>query len=100
MTDELNSFWIFSIYRYSEEKDYDYDKGRLKDECLPNPIQNKCHRSAYHFTQVVWKGSVKLGIAKATGKIGNFFCTWAVARYSPAGNKGGQFQKNVLRPSG
>jgi len=84
---------------YSEEKDYDYDKGRLKDECLRNPAPASCHKAIGHFTQVVWKGSVKLGIGKATGRVGNWNCTWAVGRYSPAGNTGGQFQKNVLRPS-
>ncbi|KAK7219050.1 hypothetical protein V2G26_007053 [Clonostachys chloroleuca] len=35
-----------------------------------------------HYTQVVWKKTTKLGMAKATGNCG----TWVVARYSPQGN--------------
>jgi hypothetical protein len=36
-----------------------------------------------HYTQVVWPGSLKVGIAKATGRSGD---TYVVARYSPPGN--------------
>ena len=51
-----------------------------------------------HFTQVVWKASTKLGIGRAYGKRKGMFCTWAVARYVPPGNYGGQYQDNVKRP--
>ena len=44
-----------------------------------------------HFTQVVWKGSTKLGVGMAKGKGG----TTVVATYSPAGNVSGQFPANV-----
>ena len=36
-----------------------------------------------HYTQVVWPGSLKVGIARATGRSGE---TYVVARYSPPGN--------------
>jgi len=55
-----------------------------------------------HFTQVVWKNSRNLGIAKAKGKAfkdgRTWQCTWIVGRYKPAGNYQGQYQKNVGRP--
>lgn len=46
-----------------------------------------------HFTQLVWKGSSKLGVgvAKANGK------TYVVARYAPPGNWEGEYRANVLK---
>lgn len=49
-----------------------------------------------HFTQVVWKGSTRLGCGVAISN-GNSF--WGVGHYSPAGNVMGQFEKNVSPPS-
>lgn len=46
-----------------------------------------------HFTQVVWKGSKELGIAKANSASGKCYI---VANYNPAGNMLGAFQQNVL----
>ncbi|OTF75628.1 hypothetical protein BLA29_009335 [Euroglyphus maynei] len=47
-----------------------------------------------HFTQVVWKGSKKLGIAFA--KKGSSI--FVVANYDPPGNFQGEFKENVPRP--
>jgi len=56
-----------------------------------------------HFTQVVWKGTTKVGCAVTTcnplqplGLNGFYF----VCEYSPAGNVQGQFPTNVLRAHG
>lgn len=51
-----------------------------------------------HFTQVVWKESVTLGIGRAetTGGSG-MKCGYIVGRYRPAGNMMGDFQENVLK---
>merc|ERR1719228_1372676 len=53
-----------------------------------------------HFTQVVWKGSTKVGCGYATGKTTMRGRTWNVAyvvcNYSPPGNYMRQFEKNVL----
>ena len=49
-----------------------------------------------HFTQLVWKSSVTLGIGKAVIKKDNMKCTFIVARYRPPGNYMGQFQTEVL----
>ena len=92
----INSILDFS--RYNEEKDYDYKTGDVKQQCKDNPATCYSKNGVGHFTQVVWKDSIKLGIGKATGKIDKLFCTWVVGRYSPAGNVMGKFQENVLKP--
>ena len=51
--------------------------------------------STGHFTQVVWKESIELGMAKATSINGQ---TIVVANYSPPGNYAGKFTRNVLPP--
>ncbi|KAK3767317.1 hypothetical protein RRG08_050868 [Elysia crispata] len=48
-----------------------------------------------HFTQVVWKDSVELGLGKAKSNDGKCF---VVGSYRPAGNVIGQFTKNVFPP--
>ena len=54
-----------------------------------------------HFTQVVWKGSKRLGVGKAKGKWTyqgtTYDCEYIVARYSPGGNVAGAFPENVRR---
>lgn len=47
-----------------------------------------------HFTQVVWRGSKKLGVAKVENNKGQVF---VVANYDPPGNYQGQFEQNVPR---
>ena len=84
--------------RYAEEKNWDYWTGDKKQICKQNPNSCVAKGATGHFTQVVWKGSVKLGIGKATGKVDDWFCTWVVGRYSPAGNVQGQYTNNVLKP--
>ncbi|MEE6504709.1 hypothetical protein FKM82_005305, partial [Ascaphus truei] len=67
---------------YNEIKDYDFN--------------NPGYRSGTgHFTQVVWRGSTKLGVAVATDGRGDFF---VVAQYNPPGNvnTAAHFQSNVL----
>ena len=48
-----------------------------------------------HFTQMVWKASKKLGVAKARSENGKII---VVANYEPAGNVIGRYVKNVLPP--
>lgn len=43
-----------------------------------------------HFTQIVWKDSIEIGIGKAGGIV--------VINYNPAGNWDGEFKANVLAP--
>jgi len=49
---------------------------------------NKFSMSYGHFTAIVWRGSSGLGCA--------FAGPYVVCRYTPAGNVGGEFMKNVL----
>ncbi|MBD2561391.1 MULTISPECIES: CAP family protein [Nostoc] len=74
---------------YSEIKDYKYENPGFSSE-------------TGHFTQVVWKGSTKLGCGAAQGTAtieGNKYnAFYVVCQYAPAGNVQGQFPDNVLKP--
>ena len=69
---------------YAEEVNYDYKTGEAKEQGA----------EIYHFTQIVWKATKKLGMATAVGGGRKL----AVARYSPAGNWLGEVKENVLPP--
>ncbi|KAK3706764.1 hypothetical protein QZH41_004503 [Actinostola sp. cb2023] len=65
---------------YSEVKNYDFKKGGHQP-------------STGHFTQVVWKSSAELGMARSKAKNGSVF---VVARYKPGGNMMREYDANVL----
>lgn len=67
---------------YDEFKDYDFNKGQFT-------------ATTGHFTQLVWRSTTEMGIARATASDGSVY---AVCNYVPAGNVLGQFDKNV-RPA-
>mmetsp|Transcript_3592 Transcript_3592/g.7886 ORF Transcript_3592/g.7886 Transcript_3592/m.7886 type:complete len:192 (-) Transcript_3592:272-847(-) len=48
--------------------------------------------STGHFTQLVWKGTTQVGMAKAVASDGSVYIA---ANYSPAGNMMGDFENNV-----
>jgi len=73
---------VFKWYAESWEYNYNYNV---------NDVQN-----AGHFTQVVWKGSTKVGCGVATVTTGGSDNTYIVGRYSPAGNFGGEYTSNVM----
>ena len=52
-----------------------------------------------HFTQVVWKESVELGIGKYDTDKDGMKCTYIVGRYRPAGNMMGDHAQNVPQGS-
>ena len=87
--------FIIAFYsiRYNEEKYYDYNTG--------SPTGYLNGHAVGHFTQIVWKRSTKLGIAKANGKkVNGNFCTYVVARYTPPGNYASKqaYINNVEKP--
>lgn len=47
------------------------------------------------FIQIIWKSTTRVGFGRAKGKNGYF----GVAYYSPSGNKPGQFDFNISKPS-
>ena len=65
---------------YEEIKDYDYN----------NPVFSG---TTGHFTQLVWKGSQKIGCGAACNEKNKCYVT---CNYSPAGNYEGRFASNVL----
>lgn len=75
---------------YDEYKLYDFDKGEYSD-------------ATGHFTQMVWKGSKKLGCAlqqctakqMGLGNSGN--ANFVVCNYDPPGNWIGEFKENVSK---
>ena len=64
------------LNRYKEIFDYDFAAHRGKD-----------HKTTGHFTQVVWKASVNIGVGIAYGKNSNGDASvYIVGRYDPPGN--------------
>lgn len=63
---------------FREKSNYDFRRGGFS-------------MTAGHFTQLVWKGSRRLGCGTATC---NQMQLW-VCNYDPAGNMEGEFQSNV-----
>ncbi|MFK3979505.1 CAP family protein [Micromonospora sp. NPDC050397] len=48
-----------------------------------------------HFTQLVWRSTTKVGFGRAFGKGGEWWETYIVAIFHPAGNMQGEYQANV-----
>ena len=62
-----------------------------------NPPPSGMGGGTGHFTQIVWKTSVKLGVGMAEGMKDGMKCFYTVARYREPGNWGGKFGENVLQ---
>lgn len=73
---------------YDESKNYDFSKGESKTG----------GEAVDEFTQMVWKKTTSFGCGLATDSEGRNF--YAVARYTPVGNKGDveEYKSNVLSP--
>ena len=68
---------------YDEIKNYDFAAAKFSP-------------TSGHFTQLVWKSSTKVGIARAAGQCGEYFETYIVFVFEPRGNMQGAFAENVL----
>ncbi|XP_065657273.1 uncharacterized protein LOC105846266 isoform X2 [Hydra vulgaris] len=67
---------------YSEIKDY-------------NLRTHKSSGTTGHFTQVVWKSSIKLGVGATSVSQNGGYAVYVVGRYFPPGNYVGEYEKNV-----
>ena len=76
-------------------------KFRYNEVCNPGYTfgQESGSPGTGHFTQVVWKESLELGIGKADVNENGNKCTYIVGRYRPAGNMIGDYAKNVPKGS-
>jgi glioma pathogenesis-related protein 2 len=74
---------------YSENVHYDYTSGTSKDG-----------GTIGHFTQLVWKGSTKIGAGRVYGQPegSTWYQTYIVVNFSPPGNMQGQYVANVSPP--
>ena len=66
---------------------------RYKEVCKYNFNNPGWSSGTGHFTQIVWKKSLELGI----GGVRKGRCTFVVARYKPAGNVRNGFRDNVAK---
>ena len=82
----FNVIVILVLYRYDEvcKPGYNFASGGFSS-------------GTGHFTQVVWKDSVKLGIGQGKATQNGMQCIYVVGRYDIAGNMMGEFQDKVLR---
>ena len=71
----------YCLFRYDEEKHYDYRRGRSNGGGIVG-----------HFTQLVWKATTKVGVGVAQKGTE----TVVVARYTSAGNFRGRYTENVM----
>ena len=74
---------VEKIYQdwYDEKNKYDFSK-------------NKYQKGTGHFTQMIWKGTEKVGFGWEESSKNNKF--YFLAYYYPAGNEVGKFKENVL----
>jgi uncharacterized protein YkwD len=67
---------------YDEVSAYDFRAGEFS-------------HSTGHFTQLVWRGSKRIGAARATGRGEEWHENYVVVTFSPPGNVVGRFRENV-----
>ncbi len=71
---------------YEEINDYNYDK----------PGYSLNNKQIFHFTQLVWKATKKVGFGVSSVRRNDgLVCAYIVANYEPKGNFLGQFAEMV-----
>jgi len=88
MSDQPAPTTVASSSWYGEIVDYDFADAK-----------SYAGQVTGHFTQLVWKGSTKFGAARVFGKGPEYYETYIVANFSPAGNMGGEYATNVVTPT-
>jgi glioma pathogenesis-related protein 2 len=66
----------------------------IKDYNFANPSASNGQPTG-HFTQLVWKGSTRIGAGRTFGHGAEWWETYIVLDFSPAGNMAGQYEANV-----
>ena len=84
----LKGFRILFYSHRNEEPNYNYGTGR--------PWSSNPNGVIGHFTQLVWKGTTKLGVGIAGNRSKN--CRFVVFQYQPQGNVQGIYTENVFKP--
>jgi len=74
---------------YAENSNYDYATGQKIDPT----------KAIGHFTALVWKNTAKIGVGRVAGQGAQYWETYIVANFSPAGNMQGQYVMNVVAAS-
>ena len=72
---------------YDEVDKYDFDAAQFSHD-------------TGHFTQLVWKGTTRIGAARVSGKGDRWRESYVVLEFAPPGNVVGAFKENVLPPKG
>jgi uncharacterized protein YkwD len=72
---------------YDEVGKYDFDAARFSHD-------------TGHFTQLVWKGTTRIGAARVSGRGERWRESYVVVDFAPPGNVVGAFKENVLPPRG
>lgn len=70
---------------YDEGAKYDFDAAQFS-------------HATGHFTQLVWKGTTRIGAARVSGKGDRWRESYVVVDFAPPGNVVGAFKENVLPP--
>jgi uncharacterized protein YkwD len=74
---------------YGEKQYYNYE----------TLASNDPSKAIGHFTQLVWKGSTKIGAGRVCGSAdGKWHDTYIAVNFSAAGNMSGAYKDNVLPP--
>lgn len=89
---EEDSAYIAADGWYEEIKDYPFPRG------YAGKGNDLSFQKIGNFAQTVWRGTKYVGYGLAMNPNCEKYKYYLVARYSPAGNYVGQYQRNVLEP--
>jgi hypothetical protein len=96
-----NLAWGYPQYSGTESTVAWYDEIKYTDPCGTATSMQDSHPAGEaigHYTQVVWRGSTKLGCGKGRSTVNANSGDFWVCQYCTAGNYAGQFEQNVNAP--
>lgn len=83
------NLWMGSAGRYTLEtmlQHWGEERVQFRPGIFPNVVRSGTWQDVAHYTQMVWRGTTRVGCALHSGR-GN---DYLVCRYSPSGNRDGQ----------